>query len=447
MTRKGLGWVVANVLGSVVATCLPTVPAHAQSTFTDAFTQGHVDGELRLYFFSRIYGDPDTPNARALSGALLLNARTGTFGGGFSLAASVASANAFGTQPNDVAKRDGTLMGLDNSLTALTQAYAQFQRGIFELRVGDQYLTTPWMEGSDVRMIPASYQAVAFRFTPLDGWQIQAIRSFGWKSRTSDSYHFDNLYYPSTFRGDTMYGNGGGLPDTARAARGTWALGTTYSIGGLKVQGWYYDFLRFARMRYVDGSYTFRTGTGFDPFVAVQYVGENGGGAHNILAANAVPLFGVAGNKVDNSTWGTDVGVNIPHGEIDASWNQIARHSGAIGDGALISPYTSGYGSEPLYTTSMIRGLVDQGPGHAWRLQATYRLLDDRLQLQAAYARYTTYLSGDSHDLYFDITYKLDGWLKGLSLRNRWERASGGIGLNPGNRAFTYNRLMIDYQF
>ena len=119
-----------------------------------------------------------------------------------------------------------------------------------------------------------------------------------------------------------------------------------------------------------------------------------------------------------------------------------------MGDGALISPHTAAYATDPLYTTSMIRGLVVQGPGHAWKTKFTYNLLNDKLNVMLAYAKYTTERRGNSHNVYVDLTYNLDGVLKGLSLRNRWERSTGGEnGLNPGNGSFTYNRVMIAYKF
>lgn len=429
----------AAVLGSLSS------GAHAD-TLGDVFTQGHVDGELRLYDFSRLYSSDAKPDAHALSAALLLNAQTAPFGNGFSLGASLVSANAFGTGSSDPAKIDTTLMGTSNTVSALSQAYVQYRNDGLLLRAGEQYLNTPWMGSSDSRVLPASYQALLADFRPATGWDVQALRSFGWKSRASGDYHFDNLYYPATWRGDAMYGGIGGLPTNASAARGTWALGSSYAARGFKGQAWYYDFIDFAHMAYAEGSYTIKTGTGFDPFVAAQYVDEHAGSG-SLLVADRTRLFGVDGSKVDSQAWGADLGVAIPHGKFDVSWNRIQQQDGAVGNGALVSPYTAGWVSDPLYTTSMIRGLVEQGPGHAWKARFGYGLFDDRLQLTVAYAKYATALSGDSHDVYFDVAYNFDGYLKGLSLRNRWERSTGGIGLNPGNQPFVYERVMIAYKF
>jgi hypothetical protein len=49
-------------------------------------------------------------------------------------------------------------------------------------------------------------------------------------------------------------------------------------------------------------------------------------------------------------------------------YNKVEQETGsAIGDGSIISPFTASYATDPLYTTSMIRGLVEAGPGHARR--------------------------------------------------------------------------------
>jgi hypothetical protein len=443
MQTRHVALAIACALGTLTLSPI----AFADDQLSDIFTQGHVDGEFRLYNFNRDYETKGTPNASALSGAILLNAQTGTFGGGFSLGGSLISANSFGTQSDKIAKVDTTLMGPDNSVTALSQAYIQYKNDWLVAKGGYQYLNTPWLGMSDSRVLPSSYNAISADFKPATGWDIYAIRQFEFKSRTSDDYNSDNLYYPTAFHGDTIYGGNGSLPATAPSAKGTWALGSTYAQGTLKAQAWYYDFMNFAHMGYLDGSYVFKTGTFFDPVLGLQYLTETGG-SDNTLVDTHTKLFGVAGDRVKSNVWGADLGVVIPHGRFDMYYNKVSQENGAVGDGTIISPYTTNYATDPLYTTSMIRGLVETGPGHAWRGKATYNLFNDKLQLVAAYAKYTTDLRGDSHDIYFDIIYNLDGYLKGLTLRNRWERSVGGTGnLNPGNESFSYNRLMLSYKF
>lgn len=429
---------------AVAATLAGTSFGARADALSDLFTQGHVDGQLRAYYFTRSYDTSAVPDASAFSGAALINMTSGSLND-FSLGASFVTANSFGTQNDNPARIDSTLMGINDSVSALGQAYVQYKNEWMMLRGGYQYLNTPWMGQSDSRVIPASYNAVSAVFKPAKGWDVYALRSFDWKSRTSGGYYADNLYYPATFNGDAMYGGLGGLPATAHQSNGAWALGTSYGVDGFKGQAWYYNFLDFARMGYLEGSYTFKTGTGFDPFVGAQYVDESGSG-NNFLVTNHTALFGVAGSRVKSKVWGVTGGVIIPHGRIDLGYNKVGSESGAVGGGAIISPYTAAYATDPLYTTSMIRGLVEMGPGHAWKAKVTYNVLQN-FQVIAAYAKYTTQYRGNSHDVYLDLIYNLDGYLKGLTLRNRWERSSGGWNLNPGNKPFTYNRVMISYAF
>lgn len=46
----------------------------------------------------------------------------------------------------------------------------------------------------------------------------------------------------------------------------------------------------------------------------------------------------------------------------------------------------------------MLRGLVEQGPGHAWKARVSYGFLQDALTVTASYAHYDTNLRGESHD-------------------------------------------------
>jgi hypothetical protein len=435
-------WVLAAaMLGLFVASA--TVYAD-----DDIFSDGHVDGDLRMYDFSRLYASKTTPNAEAFSAAALINAQTGQFFTGFSIGGSFVTANSFGTHSNEIAKIDTTLAGPNNSIGAFSQAYLQYKNGMFLFRGGYQYLADdPWMGNNDSRIIPSSYNALLAQVTPLTGWNVFAIREYGWKSRTSYGMFPDNLYYPSKYDGDSMYGNNGSLPLDSRSAPGTWEGGTSYVNGGLNAQLRYYDFMNFARTAYGVGSYIFDTGTGFDPVIGAQYLSQNDG-ADNRFTETDTKLFGVAGDRIKSQAIGGDIGVAIPNGRLDIFYNKLAHEEGAVGGGALISPYTTNYGTDPLFTTSMIRGLVEAGPGRAWKGKFTYDLFDKKLQLTAAYAKYLTDFRGRSHDLYFDAIYHLDGYLRGLTLRDRWELSNGGIGnLNPSNKTFVYNRVMIDYKF
>jgi len=416
----------------------------------DFFTDGQVNGLVRAYDYRRMYADPAMPDASAFATALLINLKSGEVGGGVSAAASLVYANALGTRNRPVTRIDVTVMGRENKLSAVSQVYAQFQRAGWVLRAGDQYLDTPWQGSSDSRVLPAAYRALSAQFDATADWAFTIARTFKWKSRTSGRFFPDNLYYPTRFDGDPVYGGNGSLPADARAYSGTWLIGSTYKSrdGAFSGQTWLYSFLHFARMAYTDATLTLPAGHAVTPFVSMQLVEEWTTGS-NTLVETGTRIVGVAGRRVRSEVPGLDVGIEVGRTKADVSWNQVVRQDrGTVGGGALISPFTATYATDPLYTTSMLRGLVEQGPGHAWKARLTQMLLADHLQVVVAYTRYNTLYRGDSHDVYLDLIYRFTGHLKGLQLRNRWERSVGGTNnLNPGNRPFAYNRVMISYAF
>jgi len=422
--------------------------AEAEENFSDIFTEGHIGGQVRLYNFNRIYeGHAQKKNQHATSASLLLDANSGSFYG-FSIGGSLAGVSDLGTEDDNPDRVDTTLQGDRSSWAAITQAYLQYKRDWLTLKGGYQYLDTPWMSRSDSRMVPASYTAVTAVITPVKDWNITLLREFAFRGRTASSYQRDNLYYPSGYENTHNFGGNNKLPDSTKEANGTYAIGTNYTIGGLKAQGWFYDFQNFGRLSYFDGSYTYNTGTGFNPVLGAQYTHETTG-THNYLTGSTASVnTRKGGRKVKADAWGLDAGLIIPNGRIDMYYNKLEASHSAVGGGAIVSPFTVGYATDPLYTTSMIRGLVEMGPGDAWKAKFTYNMLQNKLNFTTSYAEYNTTYYGTSHNVYADLTYNFGGALKGLSVRDRWERSSGGKNnLNPGNNAFMYNRVMVSYAF
>jgi hypothetical protein len=183
MLKRGI---VAGMAIAMVATSITAQADDDSYGLNDIFTNGHVDGDLRLYAFNRLYDSKTTPNASAFSAAALINAQTGTFFGGFSIGGSFATANSFGTHSDQPAKVDTTLAGPTNSIGTFSQAYLQYTSNMFLFRGGYQYLTDdPWMGNNDSRVIPSSYNALLLQLTPVTGWKLFAIREYSWKSRTS----------------------------------------------------------------------------------------------------------------------------------------------------------------------------------------------------------------------------------------------------------------------
>ncbi|WP_437558449.1 OprD family outer membrane porin [Acidithiobacillus sulfuriphilus] len=458
------------------AIALVYVGSAAQAeTLTEFFQQSKIDGNIRSYYFSRLYGNPAVPNQNAYALAGRLNVETAPFLGGFGVGVSFFTAHSFGandlsgaTSPDSFGALtnyphlDATLIGPNNSINALGQAYIQYQQPWLLVRAGDQEINTPWLNNTDSRILPATYQAVYAEVTPLKDLHFYGLREFRWKSRTSTDYSRDNYYYQPGFEADTLYGSTEGVlsKSAGQGTNGTLAFGASYALAGAKAQAWYYNFYNFANMFYGDASYTLKTGTGFDPFIGAQFVREWLG--NNAFSQSRVGLnYPTSPNQgnyaVDSTAYGVQIGINTPsfgrvfnNGQLFWAYNALDPHAGTLGGGAIISPYTVGVVWDPLYTSSMIRGLVETGPGHAWKVKWTQNLFNKHILFMASFARYYTYFSGVSNDTYMDLTYFPGGDLKGLSIRDRVE-VSNASPQNPGpggsNYSFIYNRVQLQYDF
>lgn len=431
----------AAAAAALTAALAPAAPA---DTLADFLAQGSFSGQLRAYYFRRDYATPTVVNANAFAVGGLFTYQTAEFLDGFSVGASFFTANALETHDAAPARIDTTLIGTANSINSLGQAFVQYSGHGLLLRVGDQLVTTPWVSASDGRVLPATYQGAYGAFTPMAGLTFEALRVLRYKGRTADGYFKDNNYYPPTWDGDVDYGGTGNLPAKAPPTSGAAAFGIDYAIDGLKSSAWYYDFDDFAHILYAQVDETPPLGSPLKPFLGAQAVRE--WGSSNIFAATGTHFFGQPGTSTDNLTLGGIAGLKLSGASVSVSYDRMrSAGSGALGGGALVSPYTSGYATDPLYTSSMIHGMVELGPGSAWKAAASEQAFGNELTLMASFAEYHTDFNGNDSEAYFDVIYLAPGWLKGLSLRDRLEIGNGRV--NPGKRHFVYNRLMVAYSF
>ena len=139
---------------------------------------------------------------------------------------------------------DTTLMGIAPSINALGQAYIQYALSHrLMLRIGNQIINTPWMGPRDSRMLPQTFQGIYAALTLIPGLSLEGMRVFRWKSRTSIDYSKDNLYYPTGYNDDPMYGVKAVLPNTAAQFQGTLAFGANYKAMDINLAAWFITFM------------------------------------------------------------------------------------------------------------------------------------------------------------------------------------------------------------
>ncbi len=401
----------------------------------------HVGGSLRLYDFNKNYGAAIKTDQRSSALGGILDITTSPFLGGFGLGLGLYNTNALENFSAGDKAHETTLMGSDSSITTVGEAYAQFARDGALLRAGRQIIKTPWMGPRDSRMLPSTFEGVWGQFAPIKNLNLMVTRVDAFKSRTSDGFHHDNLYYPNGYEGDELYGTTAVFPKKAvlPEAGGALAVGARYSGGPAHAQIWSYDFYNFARTTYLDGGYAFGGKTAsFAPYVDAQYMHQTGG---DYLVQYKATLNGKAG-AVDSSLWGLRGGVKFGGNDVSLAYNKLQDHANSFGGGVIVSPYGD---YTAMYAAAMTANLLAYGPGDATKLTYKRWFLGKQVKLEVAALKFHTTYSGNPHAVYLDASYHFHNKLKGLSLRDRLA-VSNGAASNAYN-SLAYNRLMLQYSF
>jgi len=387
-----------------------------------------------MYNFTHTFGNPTQPNQNSFSLGGRLNLITAPlygFKGGFSF---------YGAESLDLnstifSHTDPTLPG--RSVNVLGQSYLGYEHDIWMIRGGNQLINTPWLNQADTRMIPATYQGFYTTLAiPNQNLKITAFNIDRFKGRTSKHFNRSNLYTPGNYGGTS-------IPQMAHVAvNGAFAGGINYAKlienhHNVQTQAWYYKFHDFGNLLYFDGLYQYRTLSKINPFIGAQ-AGREWGDGKNYLQS-----FGYG--STNSTVYGFFTGLRFPESQISLAYNRIPNHHGAYQNGDLVSPYTSGYVSDPLYTSSMMGGLIEKSSGYAFRLRGLSLFLDKKLKLQATVAKYFTEpTTQNTNEVDVEAQYSFQqGWLKGLIITQRFGLLNG----NPSFGRSFYSRLMLQYNF
>lgn len=386
----------------------------------------HFDGDIRSYYFTREYSDPAVDNQSAFSLGGKINALTDEFWHGFKIGGTLYTAQSLGLDSDSPLRQDKSLPG--SPVTVLGQSFGQYQNQFILARLGNQIVKTSWLNDADSRMIPAAYQGLYVAVTPLPGWDLVGMRMISFKGRTNSHFTKTNLYDEED-RGTPV------LKLDNKTDIGSLNFGSTYEYKDiLHAHAWFYHFYNYANLAYADVKYTLETNSKVTPLAGLQLGNEWNDGSEILNSAGQ--------GNTQAQIIGALIGIKALDGKISLGVNYLPKHNGAFGNGDVVSPYTSGYISDPLYTTSMIAGLVEKAAGTAFKITAEYNFFDKALNVIATYAKYNTqpYLHNtDETDL--DVTFRPTGLFKHLSIRNR-------IGFLNGNQHlghFVYNRVMLQY--
>lgn len=397
--------------------------------FKDFFRGGDIDAYLRSYYFTRDYANPNTPNQAAFSAGGALNVLSGGFLKFFHTGATAYMAQPLDLNNRNPLKVDKTLPG--RSLTVLGQTFLQLNHKKLFIKGGNILIDTPWINPSDNRMIPSIYSGALSTYQITDSMILTSMRIFRFKSHIKSNFSRNTLYNPTEI-------GGMGLPKLA-GVNSNGALAFGLHQYGLKSEAsvWYYQFYDYATMFYGHARTVISLEKpGIQWILRAQALTESATGANFIQKAT--------NQGVGSTAYGALIGLNFSNLTLSIAGNLIPLKSGNYLGGNIITPYTAGYATDPLFTTSMIGGLVEKGAGKAAKVTLLYRGFDERLLIQGSFAKYYTlpiFVNTQEADL--DITYWTRSNHLGLAIRNR-------LGVQQGATStgrFIYNRVMLSYLF
>ncbi len=404
---------------------------------------------------------------------------------------------------------DDTLPGFE--LSTLYEAYLQFKDPALTAKVGNQVYNQPWANASDSRLKPAAFQG----FDAVGNFNSEFNAQLSWmwqyQNRTSSSFTQNTLItsYPAGNPGlpaNFWYQGGNGVTTpgmlyarvgyndvgVAHPSRGSTSssaeAGKTMVVsnGGLTVDLADYGFINLANMLWLDGKYTFGD-MKYQPFVAIQAATENNTGSAVLgkisstvfgaqLGASVTPNVLVAASY-DNVPWrnstftlGTGVSCNssnqiktkktftlpyfLPSNAPECVTN--ANGTTTVYYGGIASPYTDGYATDPMFTTSLTQGQADRrSPGSSFKAAVTFATSDKHFIASFSQAWYTygnAIGSQNTGESDVDAQYFLEhvpktGRYKGFSLRYRYGDRYYSSVKYGGLPDFKYNRFQAEYDF
>jgi hypothetical protein len=432
-----------------------TVMADNLSALVDG---GKVSGQFREFSITRAYNDTHavanndyTRKANAMGG--YLKYETGAWNGvSLGVAAYATVGFGLGDRP-DLRQVDPTLLSNNNTNDLyIGEAYLNYKNGNTNFKAGRQKLDTPMAGSDDARMLPNLFEAYVLSNSDIKDTTLIAahVTSFSQGtfgrvydanasagnavlSATSGYSYWDSRNQTGTFTNMGKYA-------INRNTEGVSVLAATYSgIAGLKLQLWDYYAHDILNLIYAEGNYGLSLSNGLSPYIAAQYIKENGVGGK--YAGNVKSDF-VAGK----------VGVKVANFDFYGALSHNSKDASATINGGTLSPW----GGSPAYTQGMVSRHQFMAGTDAWKLSGGYdwKNFGINLNTSAFYASYkmdslngySTNYAWTAKEYGADVIFTPQT-VKNLQFRLRANHAGDFYANATGTVTWDEYRFIINYNF
>lgn len=250
-------------------------------------------GTLRAYQFDRENVAPT--NSQSATNFLAGIHSDFAFGTGFSLGASYYGAYAFGLNGRNP-QVQGAAGLVDNTLPAATlsafpETYLQYTSPRLKATVGNQLLDEKWAPASDSRVKPVASQGIEASYNVAPDLTVSAARVIRFEGRTASAFTRDTLLTSSVLGAPALPAR----PE--RPTSGFLLANIKYEAPAVSILLENYSFYDIASLQYGEANVKLFEST-HNPFVALQYVGDNQTGSAVV-------------GRVANHTYGAELGADV----------------------------------------------------------------------------------------------------------------------------------------
>lgn len=236
------------------------------------------------------------------------------------------------------------------------------------------FYTNPLAPGANYRgLLLNSYLGAGWLLTGLAFDEAQLVGNTGFSKMT---FYNTGADYSSGLISHVLH----------ETSNGTTALGANYTSNdnNYVLRFWGYQFQNYGTLVYADSNIKLATTNKLNFNIATQ------AGTNNQLSNNSA-LSNAGYGSIASNFIGLQGQINYDWFNLNLGYNNVWGSSNAYGNGAIVSPYTYGFATDPLYTTPFISGLVDLGTaGQAYRISTPINLVNKQLSIAPSITSFTT---------------------------------------------------------
>jgi hypothetical protein len=267
-----------------------------------------------------------------------------------------------------------------------TQAYIDYQyRNKLDIVAGNILITTPWVNsfGSNPWATYAvgnnSYQGVLVNIQALDSLLIKAFSAWSY------------LQYPNNWPNQQTYYNtiGGNLAGIGGATTaGPSGLGLIWNpVNSYTGQLWLYNFASYASMAYLDNAYNVKV-SDFASFDFGLQAYTQASSSTDLTNTVSLPGQTTPAGVISSNGVGAKIAVNLGNNTTSLSANSIFGPNGSFLNGGMVTPYSYGMETDPLYTTPALTSLAELGSGYAYTLRNSTSFMDKSLKFNLSMSQF-----------------------------------------------------------